>query len=146
MRTWKFAVTALWLGILAVADIRRMRVPVWLLAAGGTIVTLMSVLTWQEAEREIPDIFWGFLPGIVLILVAVTTKKAGWADGVVLLLLGFSEGSRACISGLMISLLAISVISLALLCVKKVGRNFKLPYLPFLWIGYLLQASMASGG
>ena len=84
----------------------------------------------------------GMLPGIVLLLVAVATKKAGWADGVVLLLLGLLWGARECTVSFALSLFAISIVSLILLALRKVDRNARLPYLPFLCGGYLLQAVM----
>lgn len=146
MLTWKFILVALWLGVLAVADIRRMRVPVWLLAVGGVFVTIVSLIEWRTGERNASSLLWSLIPGIALMLVAVATKKAGWADGIVLLLLGLFDGFRICIISLVISLFAISAISLALLCLKKVGRDSRLPYLPFLWIGYILQSTMVNSG
>lgn len=146
MLTGKFVLVVLWLGVLAVADIRRMRVPVWLLAVGGIFMTIVSLNEWRTGERNALSLLWSLIPGIALILVAVATKKAGWADGIVLLLLGFVDSLKVCITSLVISLFAISVISLALLCLKKVRRDSRLPYLPFLWIGYILQAALVSSG
>lgn len=146
MLTWKFVLAALWMGALAVADIRRMRVPIWLLAVGSAFVTIVSLMEWRTGESNMSSLLWSLMPGIALMLVAVATKKAGWADGIVLLFLGLLEGIRICMTSLVISLFAISVISLALLCLKKVGRDCRLPYLPFLWIGYILQAALLSSG
>ena len=146
MLTWKFVVAALWLGVLSVADIRQMRVPIWLLTVGGIFMTIVSLIEWQARERNASSLLWSLIPGIALILVAVATKKAGSADGIVLLFLGFFDGLKVCMTSLMISLFAISVIALVLLGLKKVGRDFRLPYLPFLWIGYILQSTMINSG
>lgn len=83
---------------------------------------------------------WGILPGFMLLLTAVLSNKAGWADGVVLLLLGVMTGFRECTFSFILSMLAISVISLTLLMMKRVEKNTKIPYLPFLWVGYMVQA------
>lgn len=146
MLIWKFVLVFLWLGVLAVADIRRMQVPIGLLALGGIFVTVLSLIEWRTGERNVSGLLLSLVPGIALILIAVVTKKAGYADGIVLLFLGLLEGIRICMTSLVISLFAISVISLALLCFRKVGRSTKLPYLPFLWIGYILQAALAGSG
>lgn len=139
---WKFILTALWLVALAGMDIRRKHVPVWLLAFGGMFVTAVSVYgTWngQFWEREL---VWSTVPGVVLLAVAVLTKKAGWADGVVLLFLGILTDFRECIFSFTLSMLFISVVSLVLLALKRARKNTTLPYLPFLCAGYLVQTAL----
>lgn len=139
---WKVISIALWLGILAFIDIRRRRVPIWLLAVSGMFVTCVSVYGIWQGSMGGTEILWGILPGFMLLLTAVLSKKAGWADGVVLLLLGMMTGFRECVFSFTLSMLAISVISLVLLMMKRVGKNTKMPYLPFLWVGYLIQAAL----
>ena len=138
----KVILIALWLGILAFMDIRRRRVPIWLLVVSGMFVTCASVCEIWKGSMGGTEILWGILPGFVLLLTAALSKKAGLADGVVLLLLGVMTGFRECTFSFTFSMLAISVISLALLMMKRVGKNTKMPYLPFLWVGYLAQAAL----
>lgn len=139
---WKVMLIALWLGILAFMDIRRRRVPIWLLAVSGILVTCVSVYEIWQGSMGGMEILWSILPGFMLLLTALLSKKAGWADGVVLLLLGILTGFRECVVSFTISMLAISVISLALLIMKRVEKNTKMPYLPFLWGGFLIQAAL----
>lgn len=139
---WKVILIALWLGILAFMDIRRRRVPVWLLAVSGMFVTCVSVRKIWQGSMGGAEILWGILPGFMLLLTAIFSKKAGWADGVVLLLLGGMTGFRECTFSFILSMLVISVISLTLLMMKRVEKNTKMPYLPFLWVGYLAQAAL----
>ena len=143
---WKVILIALWLGILAFMDIWRRWVPVWLLAVSGMFVTCMSVYEMWQGGMSGTEILWGLLPGFMLLLLAVLSKKAGWADGVVLLLLGIMTGFQECAFSFTLSMLAISAISLALLMMKRVGKNTKMPYLPFLWAGYLVQAVLKFAG
>lgn len=139
---WKVILIAIWLGILAFMDIRRRWVPVWLLAVSSIFVTCVSAYEiWQGSMGSV-EILWGILPGFMLLLTAVFSNKAGWADGVVLLLLGGMTGFRECTFSFILSMLAISVTSLTLLVIKRVGKNTKIPYLPFLWIGYLAQTAL----
>ena len=139
---WKFILTALWLLALAGMDIWRKRVPIWLLALGGIFVTVMSFCDAWNGQFEGRGLLWSILPGIVLLAVAILTKKAGWADGVVVLFLGIVTGYRECILSFTLSMLFISAVSLVLLAFKKVRKNTKLPYLPFLCAGYFVQAAL----
>lgn len=136
---WKFILISLWLVALAWEDIRQKHVPVWLLALGGIIMTIVSVYGFWNGQPEGKELVWNIVPGAVLLAVAVLTKKAGWADGVVLLFLGILTGFRECILSFALSMLFISVVSLVLLVLKRVRKNTTLPYLPFLCAGYLAQ-------
>lgn len=139
---WKFILTTLWLVALAGVDIRRKHVPVWLLALGGIFVTTVSVYGLWKDQLEGRELVWSVFPGAVLLAMAVVTKRAGWADGVVLLFLGIVTGFRACIFSFTLSMFFVSMVSLVLLALKRVRKNTKLPYLPFLCVGYLIQAVM----
>lgn len=142
---WKLILTAVWLGVLAGIDLWHKRIPLWILAVSGVYVTCVSFYgIWEKNMEGIP-LLWSTIPGVGMVLLAVFTKKAGWADGVVLLLLGTQIGFRACAYSFTLSMLVISVLSLALLAVKRVNKNSKLPYLPFLWIGYLAQTALGLG-
>ena len=137
---WKLILTALWLTALGGIDMRRKYVPAWLLACGGIFATLMSVFGFYDGELDGTGLLWSIFPGVVLLAVAILTRMAGWADGIVLLILGILAGFRACIFSFTLSMLIISVVSLILLALRRVRKNTKLPYLPFLCVGYLVQA------
>lgn len=142
---WKLIFIALWLGVLAGIDLRFKKIPVWLLAASGIIVTFVSLYEARKDGIQDLQLLWGVIPGVGLMLIALISKKAGWADGVVLMLLGILVGFGACALSFALSMLMISVVSLVLLVLKRVGKNTYLPYLPFLWIGYLVQATLGLG-
>lgn len=142
---WKFAILSLWLGILAVLDLRWKRVPVWLLTVGGIIMTFMSVEQYILEIKGIEELVWGLVPGVLLLLMTATTKKAGLADGIVLLLLSLPLDYRECITSFVLSFLLMSFVSLLLLVLHKVKGNSKLPYLPFLLAGYMVQAITGLG-
>ena len=139
---WKFILTALWLVALAGMDIQRKHVPVWILMLGGIAVTCVSVYSAWNGRFWERELVWSIVPGAVLLAVAVLTKKAGWADGVVLIFLGMLTGFREGIFSFTLSMLFISVVSLVLLTLKRVRKNTTLPYLPFLCAGYLVQAAL----
>lgn len=142
---WKLIFIALWLGVLAGIDLRFKKIPVWLVATSGIIVTFVSLYEARKDGIQDLQLLWGVIPGVGLMLIALISKKAGWADGVVLMLLGILVGFGACALSFALSMLMISVVSLVLLVLKRVGKNTYLPYLPFLWIGYLVQATLGLG-
>ena len=77
-------------------------------------------------------------PGGLLLVTAYVTKKAGYGDGIVLLLLGMALGGDKSLLIFGLSLLLISVWSLILLVFHKAGRNTKIPYLPFLTAAFFV--------
>lgn len=136
---WEFALTALWLIAMSIFDLFEKRVPVWLLAAGGIPAIATAMYTYMKGTGSLSQILFGMLPGVLLLAVAAMTKKAGWADGIVLLIMGLLTGLWECMACFMVSLLAMSAVSLPLLVLRKVGKNATLPYIPFLCAGYLLR-------
>lgn len=145
MEMWKFVILSLWLGILAVLDLRWKRIPVWLLAVGGIIVTIMSVDQCAREVKSAAELVWGLVPGALLLLMAVATRKAGIADGIVLLIFSLPLDYRKCIVSFVFSFLIMSFVSLCLLVLGKVKGSSKLPYLPFLLAGYMLQVITGLG-
>lgn len=142
---WKFVVLSLWLGIMAVLDLRWKRIPVWLLAVGGIIMTFMAVNRCAQGTKDTVELVWGLIPGILLLLLTVTTRKVGIADGIVLLLFSMPLDYRECFVSFVLSLLIMSLVSLFLLVLNKIKGNSKLPYLPFLLAGYMLQVITGLG-
>ena len=136
---WKLALTVLWLIAMSIFDLFEKRVPVWILAAGGIPAIVSAMYAYIKGTESLSQILFGMLPGVLLLVVAAVTKKAGWADGIVLLIMGLLTGLRECMACFMVSLLAMSAVSLPLLVLRKVGKNATLPYIPFLCAGYLLR-------
>ena len=136
---WELALTALWLIAMSIFDLLEKRVPVWLLAAGGIPAIVTAMYAYMKETGSLSQILFGMLPGALLLAVAAGTKKAGWADGIVLLVLGLITGLWECMACFMVSLLTMSAVSLPLLVLRKVRKNTTLPYIPFLCAGYLLR-------
>ena len=84
------------------------------------------------------ELLKALLPGILLLVIAKATEKAGTADGIILMILGGLEGYINC---LYISLGGLTLAALTagmLLIFKKVKRNTKIPFVPFLTMGWVL--------
>lgn len=130
--------TAVWLLAASFLDIRRRRIPVWLLIFGGMAV--VAAVIWRCGDR--PAEYWeslkGCVPGVTLIGMSALTGKVGAADGIAMLLLGLLVG-ESCLAVFVFSLLLISFYSGLLLVLRKAGRSTELPYLPFLTAAWLLE-------
>lgn len=130
-----------WLFGLSVFDVRYRKVPIWLLTVGG--VAAAAFLACKGIAGEgFEEYLCGLLPGGMLLLIAAGTKRAGWADGLMLMILGALLGLGGCVMIMTVSLFLISIFSVILLVFRKVNRNTRLPYAPFLAIADLLWLMM----
>jgi len=124
--------------ILSIYDVRERKVPLVLLGIGGVFVVLQGIHYGRTDMLVWMQLLVGSFPGVFLLIVAWASKKAGYADGVVLMLLGMTEGYREGIVLLCVSLLLLSGLVILLLFLRKVKRNTRMPYIPFLTGAYLL--------
>ncbi len=131
---WILAVVTVWLFIMGVCDIRKRRVPVWMLVIGGCLAAVAAL----QSESDFADILRGMLPGVVLLMIALTTKKVGYGDGIVLITLGIVLGDGRCVLLFAMGLFLICIFSLVLLVLRKVGRNTGIPFLPFLAAAWVI--------
>lgn len=138
---WKEAVTAVWLVPLSIMDTRSKRVPVWMLWIGA-VAAIGALLyeginggldVWQECRA--------LMPGLILLAVAVVTGKAGQADGIILMLLGIFMGYEGCVAASLGGLFLISLFSGILLMLHRVKKDTKIPFVPFLAMGWLFVVS-----
>lgn len=135
----KVVVTGVYLIALAIRDIRRRSVPRWSLAVGLAGAMVYALMALWQGHMGIVDILLGMLPGLLLLALAWLTRKIGYADGMVLLLLGVLYGYGQAVFVLCISMLLVSALSMILLALRKVRRNTQIPYLPFLAVVFLIQ-------
>ncbi|MBO4981161.1 MAG: hypothetical protein J6C84_04610 [Lachnospiraceae bacterium] len=135
---WKEIIGLLYVAVLGAMDIREKKVPVWLLILGAmeTIMVRLAEGFMDGWQKNTGSILWGMLPGLFLLAMAYLTKKAGYGDGVVLCLLGIRCGYRFCLAIFCMSLLLLSLTCMVLLLLKRVRRNTRIPYLPFLTVVY----------
>lgn len=131
---WNILFVTGWLIVSGIMDVKNRRVPVWMLALGGAL-TVWAAFCRQCGYLEI---LTGSLPGVLLLLIAFATKKAGYGDGIVLCCLGVALGGEKSLLLFGLSLFLISLCALILLVLRRVKRNTGLPFLPFLAAAWLL--------
>ena len=128
----------LWLAGLSIFDIRHKSVPVWMVIMGAAGIIGWGICGYAAGRNNDIGCLLGMVPGAVLLLLAISTRKVGWVDGVILLFLGSILGIQGSILTALFSLILISTLSILLLVLHKADKNTRIPYIPFLTAGFIL--------
>jgi leader peptidase (prepilin peptidase) / N-methyltransferase len=128
-------ITIMWLCLCSLQDVKKKQINLKLILCGFLILIIGSNLVDTIA-------FWnriaGFSLGLILIILNPITKgQIGIGDGLIVSCIGLCFGFTETALILMISLFISAIFSLFLLVVKKVNRNYTIPFIPFILIGYL---------
>lgn len=125
------------LGGTAVFDLKKREIPVYsivlLFGIGlfGMCIDTKASLGWVEK-------ILAFVPGLLSFVVAAATReKVGYGDAWILLALGSCLSGEEMLLMVSISFAVLGVTALFLLIVWKKNRSYELPFLPFLFFGYL---------
>ena len=125
----------IFLGICAVYDGLERTIPlsvVWLGIIAALVLHIQGLggnEIWQSAALSV-------IPGVIFwVLSYVTGEKVGYGDGWVLIMIGLYMGLWKCLLILVVGLIFSSMIVLILLMLRKVSREYQLPFVPFLLLG-----------
>lgn len=123
----------------SVYDWKYYGLPVWLLlisilgGLGGAVYSLLG------KDVSLMNVGMAFLPGaIALILSYITKEQLGYGDGLLILALGGCMGLQQTIVVVGIALGVSFVTSVALVLSRKATRTQKIPFVPFLCIGWFI--------
>lgn len=133
--TSKVLLLLLYLLILSVFDIKSQRVPVVLLTIGSMGIVISVLWELMIRRQTLLEAALGVIPGIVFLIIAWLSQKAGYADGIILIWMGALFGYRISVLVFGVSLMLASICSIVLLMLRKVNRQSQLPYIPFLAAG-----------
>ena len=133
----KTSILLIYLGILALWDHRQGLLPLRILAAGTVLFLGEALYMLAGGQRDLLEIVFAAVPGGLLLCLWGATEKVGPGDGVVLLQLALCLPTPALILAFGISMSAMGIFSGALLLLRRVKGNSRLPYIPFLWLGSL---------
>ena len=132
---YKVTILLLYMVMLSVYDIRSRRVPVLLLTIGCAGVLINTVYELVIGQQTLLQPILGMIPGLLFMIIAWLSQKAGYADGIILIWIGIMCGYRDSLLVLCASLMMASIISIILLMLRKVNRQTQIPYIPFLAAG-----------
>lgn len=126
--------------ISAYQDYRKRKINVYFLLTGGIIGLLVHL---YSMEFDIIEILFGMGIGIMILLYGfLLGGGVGFADGMILIVsgifLGFEKNLEVFVAGLFL----VGITSLFLSVIKKKGRTYRIPFAPFLLVGYLFVMVM----
>lgn len=139
---WGILLRGVWLTALSVEDVRQRRISLWQIVMGIPLVVWSQIQGAVQEEMAPGRVLCWLLPGVILLVMALT-KKVGYGDGAVLLLLGLMERDDRFVRLFLCSMLLMSVVSVFLLILRRAGKETRLPYLPFLLVAWLMGRRIA---
>ena len=126
-----------YLGYLAIMDAVRREVSVRTLVIGTIVATLLAGWFLKSGTITWESLAFGAIPGVILLAISGMTKGAGVGDAIILLQMDLVLLWDHLVMAFGISLFVMACFSAGILLLKKGSKDTRLPYLPFLWIGYV---------
>ncbi len=125
----------IWLLLCSWQDIRKKKIPVILIGIGCLAILTGSFLT---GEISIWSRGAGLSLGIVLLILnPVTRGQIGTGDGLIVSIMGLGLGFNETAFMLAYGLFGSAIFSIGLILLRKANRKVTIPFIPFLFLGYL---------
>ena len=105
------------------------------------IVCLMGAVIkiFMNKEFGLWEAAGGVLTGLCTIgLSMVSREQIGRGDGLVIAAIGLILGFRKCLFAICIASIIMTLVSVIILVLQKGNRNTKLPFIPALFVGYVI--------
>ncbi len=128
-------ISGIWLLLCSWQDIRKKRIHIILIGAGCITILLGSFLTGEIS-------IWSRLAGLslgilLLILNKISRGQIGTGDGLIVSIIGAGMGFNHIAFILAYGLFGSAVFSIGLILFHKAGRKVTIPFIPFVFLGYL---------
>ena len=121
--------------ILSLWDIRTKKIPVVLTVLWGVLLFGCRVCRGLDPVMAAA----GMIPGaVILVLSVLSNGKIGLGDGLVLCALGAGFGTEAMVVILSGAFGLAALGAVALIVFQKAGRNREMPFLPYVFAGYVV--------
>ncbi|MCI7107654.1 MAG: A24 family peptidase [Lachnospiraceae bacterium] len=136
IRLARLLIPLMGLAVLGIEDLRKKQISSWPMVFMGGVGVVLSFIgnAWNDWIAVL-----SFLPGCVTLLFAWITKESiGYGDGLVLLCLGCFLTAVQMVNLCMIAISIAGIVALFLLLIKKQNRKAQIPFVPFLFVGYVV--------
>ena len=141
MNLIRFAKNLIIAGLLVsagISDLKSRRISLYPMLFAGAALVLCAVL---ERDRAFADILGGMAVGGVLYLASRVTKgRIGEGDACIIGVIGIGSGLLCNLQILCTGLVFAAILSGILLITGTGDRDTRLPFVPFLFAGYLIAA------
>lgn len=125
------------LGLHSLEDIRRKKITVKLTLLSGIAGILLHMLFQNQSIFEM---LAGAVPGVFVLVASYLSKsKIGMGDGIVFMLTGLYLGLVENLRLMFVSFFLASLWGLYLLIIKRCEKSKRIPFVPFLFLGYCLM-------
>jgi leader peptidase (prepilin peptidase)/N-methyltransferase len=129
--------------ICAIQDLFKKRVYLWVIGIGAALTFIC--LPFLE-KLSIADCIGGLTVGLITMLISkMTAGKIGMGDGILLCVTGIGLGFWNNLELFGIALFLAAVLSILLLLSRIVDRKKSIPFIPFLFAGYLIIVFASKG-
>ena len=127
----------------AIQDLIKKKVYLWVIGLGA--IFLMICILWMD-NLDLANRMGGLMIGLsILALSKITAGKIGMGDGLLLCVTGMGLGFWLNLELLGVALLLAATLSIVLLILRKVDRKQTIPFIPFLFVGYLILFAASKG-
>lgn len=125
------------LGVTAYRDWKEQNVYLYMPVLAGIAGVLLH-LFYQE--NTITDMLLGVsIGGIVVLIAWISKESVGMGDGMMLMVSGVFLGAWGNLQLILTALLLVGGTALFFVVIKRKGRDYRVPFLPFLLLAYLFQ-------
>ncbi len=126
--------------ISAFQDYRNRKINIYFLLTGGIIGLLFHL---YSMELSIIEILLGMGIGMMILFLGLWSGgSVGRADGMILVVSGIFLGFEKNVEVFVMGLFLAGITSLFLSVIRRKGRTYRIPFAPFLLVGYLFVMVM----
>lgn len=119
-----------------ITDLKSKTIPIWWTVVFG-ISAMIYQIFWKKQKLE--AILFSMIIGVTLLVAAkISNQRIGYGDGIIFLILGLWIGFWDGISLLFFSLILSSIISVYFIIVRRKGRDYRIPFIPFVTAAYII--------
>jgi leader peptidase (prepilin peptidase)/N-methyltransferase len=129
--------------ICGVQDALKKKIYIWILALGAI---LMGIVLLFSSSVPIVERIGGIAIGVCVIVISkITGGKIGMGDGILLCITGMGLGFWGNLELFGIALFFAAVVSILLLIFRLADRKKSIPFVPFLFFGYVFLLIVGKG-
>jgi leader peptidase (prepilin peptidase)/N-methyltransferase len=132
----QMGVLGLILMIQSVLDIRSKRLPLWITGIGAGIGIIFLILQGSYNLSNATAL----LPGLLCLVIARVSREAiGYGDGLLLVMMGFYLKVSVLLGVCLWAITLAGIVALFLLATKKRKGKQEIPFVPFIFVGFILE-------
>ncbi|HHX12016.1 MAG TPA: prepilin peptidase [Clostridiales bacterium] len=130
------SITGTMLLVCGLQDIKMKKFYTWMVLLGAILIAICVPFC---STITIWDRLWGSSVGLVVLLISLLTEgKIGMGDGFILCVTGISLGFWNNLELFFIALILSAILSIILLAAKKVDRKQGIPFVPFIFMAFVI--------